>query len=111
MNEPPRVALAGVGYAVPPGIRTNDDPIFDWLKAHQTAGQDLFQGYKERRVLAGDDGPSDLPRTVVDLMVTAANGSAQVSLLDQAASNAESQGNIGAAAGLLKAGGNALSGS
>ena len=50
MIRPPRVALTGVGYAVPPSIRTNDDPIFDWLKAHQTAGQDLFQGYKERRV-------------------------------------------------------------
>jgi 3-oxoacyl-[acyl-carrier-protein] synthase III len=72
MIEPPRVALTGVGYAVPPGIRTNDDPIFDWLKAHQTAGQDLFQGYKERRVLARDDGPPDLPTTVVDLMVPAA---------------------------------------
>jgi 3-oxoacyl-[acyl-carrier-protein] synthase III len=72
MIEPPRVALTGVGYAVPPNIRTNDDPIFAWLKAHQTEGQDLFKGYKERRVLACGDSPSDLPTTVVDLMVPAA---------------------------------------
>jgi 3-oxoacyl-[acyl-carrier-protein] synthase III len=72
MFEPPRVALTGVGYAVPPSIRTNDDPIFAWLKAHQTEGQDLFKGYKERRVLACGDSPSDLPTTVVDLMVPAA---------------------------------------
>jgi 3-oxoacyl-[acyl-carrier-protein] synthase III len=72
MIEPLRVAITGVGHAVPPSIRTNDDPIFDWLRAHQTAGQDLFQGYKERRVLACPDTRSDLPTTVVDLMVPAA---------------------------------------
>src|SRR5262249_50683606 len=53
-------------------IRTNDDPIFSELKARLPAGQDLFQGYKERRVLDGGDSPSDVPATVVDLMVPAA---------------------------------------
>ena len=43
--------LTGVGYAVGPVVRGNDDPIFDWLKAHPQPGQDLFKGYKSRRVL------------------------------------------------------------
>ena len=28
-HEQPRIL--GVGYAVPSNLRTNDDPIFDWL--------------------------------------------------------------------------------
>jgi 3-oxoacyl-[acyl-carrier-protein] synthase-3 len=60
----PTVAITGVGYAVPPDIRTNDDPIFDWLKQHPPPDQNLFQGYKQRRVL--------LPQqSLVDLMVPA----------------------------------------
>jgi 3-oxoacyl-[acyl-carrier-protein] synthase-3 len=67
-----RIAIVGVGYCAPPIVRTNDDPIFDWLKKHQTPGQDLFSGYKERRVLACPDSLSDLPKTLADLMVPAA---------------------------------------
>ena len=60
-----RIAIVGVGASLPDAIRTNDDPIFDWLKAHQQPGQDLFQGYRQRRVLApGQD--------LIDLMVPAA---------------------------------------
>jgi 3-oxoacyl-[acyl-carrier-protein] synthase III len=52
-DEQPRVL--GVGYAVPQNIRTNDDPIFSWLKAHPMAG-DPFQGYTNRVVLGpGED--------------------------------------------------------
>ena len=72
MNQPERVAVAGVGYSVPPLVRTNDDPVFDWLKQHQASGQDLFKGYKERRILACPDNLSDLPRSLPDLMVPAA---------------------------------------
>jgi len=43
-----------------------------------------------------------------DLMVTDANGSAQVSLLDQAAGNAEAEGNAQAASGLIKYAGSQL---
>lgn len=45
-------AILATGSAVPPGIRTNDDPIFDWIKANPPPGPPLFTGYKERRVLA-----------------------------------------------------------
>lgn len=72
MNAVERIALVGVGYSVPPMIRTNDDPIFLWLKQHQAPGQDLFSGYKERRILACPDSLSDLPKTLADLMVPAA---------------------------------------
>jgi len=52
-DQQPR--LLGVGYAVPQNIRTNDDPIFDWLKAHPVQG-DPFQGYVNRVVLGpGED--------------------------------------------------------
>lgn len=72
MNSLERVAIVGVGYFVPPIVRTNDDPIFNWLKQHQAPGQDLFSGYKERRILACPDSLSDLPKTLADLMVPAA---------------------------------------
>ncbi|HTU22468.1 MAG TPA: 3-oxoacyl-[acyl-carrier-protein] synthase III C-terminal domain-containing protein [Gemmataceae bacterium] len=73
MNAPERAAVVGVGYFVPPIIRTNDDPIFSWLKQHQAPGQDLFRGYRERRILACPDSLCDLPKTLADLMVPAAN--------------------------------------
>lgn len=72
MHSPERVAIVGVGYSVPPIVRTNDDPIFNWLKEHQPHGQDLFRGYKERRILACPDSLCDLPKTLADLMVPAA---------------------------------------
>lgn len=53
-NQQPRIV--GVGYAVPPNLRTNDDPIFDWLKAHIPSGSNPFQGYVTRVVLGpGED--------------------------------------------------------
>lgn len=55
-----RTAITGVGYAVPAGIRTNDDPVFDWLRTHHPAGADLFAGYGERRVLEADESLEDL---------------------------------------------------
>jgi 3-oxoacyl-[acyl-carrier-protein] synthase-3 len=58
-------ALAGTGSCVPDTIRGNDDPVFSWLHEHHPAGQDLFQGYDQRRVLVGSE-------SVVDLMVPAA---------------------------------------
>jgi 3-oxoacyl-[acyl-carrier-protein] synthase III len=50
----PRPRIVGLGYELPEAIRTNNDPIFDWLKAHPPPGSDLFKGYDQRRVLAGD---------------------------------------------------------
>lgn len=46
-----RVAILGQGHQVPDHIRGNDDPIFDWLKAHSPSGSDIFTGLKYRRVL------------------------------------------------------------
>jgi 3-oxoacyl-[acyl-carrier-protein] synthase-3 len=52
-DQQPRIL--GVGYAVPPNLRTNNDPIFDWLKAH-AGGNSPFQGYDTRVVLGpGED--------------------------------------------------------
>lgn len=67
-----RTAITGTGYCVPPTVRTNDDPIFDWLKRNDPAGMNLFTGYKERRVLSVPGGASSLPTNLVDLMVPAA---------------------------------------
>ena len=56
MDITPQPRLIGLGYSVPPGRRTNDDPIFDWLKAHVPPSSNPFQGYKTRAVLApGED--------------------------------------------------------
>lgn len=56
MDTKQQPRLIGLGYAVPPGRRTNDDPIFDWLKAHVPPASNPFQGYKTRAVLApGED--------------------------------------------------------
>ncbi len=46
--------ILGAGYAVPAAVRTNDDPIFDWLKQHPPP-HNPFQGYLERRVLNVDE--------------------------------------------------------
>jgi 3-oxoacyl-[acyl-carrier-protein] synthase III len=52
----PQPRIIGLGYSVPPNLRTNDDPIFDWLKAHPPAGGNPFQGYVTRVVLGpGED--------------------------------------------------------
>lgn len=64
MSQDQYVAILGQGYAVPDCIRGNDDPIFDWLKAHSPSGTDLFNGLKYRRVLPAADG-------VIDIMTTA----------------------------------------
>jgi 3-oxoacyl-[acyl-carrier-protein] synthase III len=48
--------IIGLGYAVPMGRRGNDDPIFDWLRAHVPATSNPFQGYQTRAVLTpGED--------------------------------------------------------
>jgi len=52
--------IAGIGHAEPVSVRGNDDPAFDWIKAHQPAGVDLFQGYVSRRVLAPDEDLIDI---------------------------------------------------
>jgi 3-oxoacyl-[acyl-carrier-protein] synthase III len=58
-------AVIATGSALPEQIRTNDDPIFDWLRNNPQYGQALFTGYDQRRVL----GPGE---TVTSIMVAAA---------------------------------------
>ncbi len=48
-------AILGAGYSLPPTIRGNDDPIFDWLRSHHPKNLDLFTGLKTRHVLHGDE--------------------------------------------------------
>jgi 3-oxoacyl-[acyl-carrier-protein] synthase III len=60
----PRPAILATGSAVPETIRTNDDPIFDWLHANPPP-EPLFEGYEERRILRPGE-------RLTDLMVAAA---------------------------------------
>ncbi len=54
MANKQRVAITGLGYAVGSKIRSNDWEGFDWIKSHAPPNEDLFKGYKNRAVLAGD---------------------------------------------------------
>ena len=67
--------IIGTGYAVPSGIRSNDDPIFDWLKANDPHYSQYFDGYRHRRYLTP-------PETVTDLMMTAAQNALNQAGLD-----------------------------
>lgn len=58
-------ALISTGSALPEQIRTNDDPVFDWLRHNPQYGTALFTGYDQRRAL----GPGE---TVTSIMVAAA---------------------------------------
>jgi len=58
-------ALVATGSALPTQIRTNDDPIFAWLRENPQYGEQLFTGYTQRRVL----GPGE---SVTSIMVAAA---------------------------------------
>ena len=53
-------ALLATGSALPATVRTNEDPVFDWLRTHHPAGADLFKGYNERRALAVGEQLADL---------------------------------------------------
>lgn len=59
------VRIIGTGFAVPDQIRTNDAPVFDWIRANRPPHADLFQGLERRRVLAPGE-------TLEGLMATAA---------------------------------------
>jgi 3-oxoacyl-[acyl-carrier-protein] synthase-3 len=62
------IGILGFGYCVPSNIRTNDDPLFNYIKATANAQgiseQSLFTGTKERRYLKPGE-------TLEDLMVQA----------------------------------------
>ena len=54
-----RAALLGVGHALPPTLRHNDDPVFDWIREHDPTGGKLFTGYVQRHVLAAGEHIAD----------------------------------------------------
>jgi 3-oxoacyl-[acyl-carrier-protein] synthase-3 len=65
MKGQQRIAILGVGHCLPETVRSNDDPVFAYLRAHPQPNSDLFAGLKYRRVLL--DG-----ETLLSIMVPAA---------------------------------------
>ena len=73
--------LTGLGYFVPPNIRTNNDPIFQWLREHG-GGQGLFEGFNERRVLApGEDLMTLMPPAARSALDDAGLAASDIDLL------------------------------
>jgi 3-oxoacyl-[acyl-carrier-protein] synthase-3 len=59
-----RIGIIGRGYALGELVRGNDDPVFQFLRAHPPPDRDLFEGLRSRRVLGGS-------QTVVSISVEA----------------------------------------
>jgi 3-oxoacyl-[acyl-carrier-protein] synthase-3 len=55
-----RPALLATGSALPALVRTNDDPVFAWLREHTPPDSDLFRGLSQRRVLQAPETLEDL---------------------------------------------------
>ncbi|MDB5904044.1 MAG: 3-oxoacyl-ACP synthase [Betaproteobacteria bacterium] len=72
-----RVGIVGRGYSLPATIRTNDDPIFDWLKKNDPGYQQLFYGYGTRHVLKPGE-------SIVTTMQSAARSALDMAKLDVA---------------------------
>ena len=69
--------ILGLGYFVPPNLRTNDDPIFDWIHEYLQKNPGVsnpFQGYDTRVVL----GPGE---DLMTMMVPAAMNALQAAKL------------------------------
>ncbi len=74
--------IIGTGYAVPPGIRGNDDPIFDWLNANNPDRDKLFSGYNTRHVLLTDQSVTDIMKPACEMAMAAAGvEAAEIDLL------------------------------
>lgn len=65
--------ILGTGHTVPGKIRLNDDPIFDWIKANDPAGLDLFAGYDKRHVLSDGEQMIDIMLPAAKLALADAN--------------------------------------
>src|SRR5258707_5238929 len=59
------IGIIGMARQLPDTIRTNDDPIFDWIHKNRPDGEGLFTGYDKRHVLAQGE-------TVLDILTPAA---------------------------------------
>jgi 3-oxoacyl-[acyl-carrier-protein] synthase-3 len=69
--------ILGLGYFVPPNLRANDDPIFDWIHQYLQKNPNVsnpFQGYNTRVVL----GPGE---DLMTMMVPAAMNASQAANL------------------------------
>lgn len=65
-----RIAITGTGAAVGDIIRSNDDPVFTWVRQNPPPNHDIFDGLTFRRVL----GPG---QSVVSIAVAAATEALQ----------------------------------
>jgi 3-oxoacyl-[acyl-carrier-protein] synthase-3 len=80
IDQQPRIL--GLGYAVPSNRRLNDDPIFDWLKAHIPAGSNPFQGYDTRAVLGpGEDLMTIMVPAALDALQDAERNPADIDMV------------------------------
>lgn len=75
MNKLTISGIKGQGFAFPETLRTNDDPVFDWLKDNNPAGKELFTGYDKRFVLLPDEN-------LMTVMVPAAKQALAEALLE-----------------------------
>ncbi|WP_372675124.1 3-oxoacyl-ACP synthase III family protein [Aquicoccus sp.] len=64
--------IIGTGYSIPSKVRTNDDPIFDWLKNNQPEGKDLFKGFDVRHVLSDDEKLIDIMKPAAQMALASA---------------------------------------
>jgi 3-oxoacyl-[acyl-carrier-protein] synthase-3 len=70
-----RCGITGRGYALPQTKRSNDDPVFSWLRSNDPSSLNhYFTGYMTRHVLGPDEN-------VVDLMVSASEDAMQMACL------------------------------
>lgn len=72
MTTPLPPAILGTGYALPLGQRENTDPIFDWLRKHNTDPKKLFSGYDKRHYLIPGETIVGLMKTAAEMAMTAA---------------------------------------
>lgn len=68
-------SILGAGYALPAQIRTNEDPIFDWIKANNPVGENLFTGYKTRHILHDSEPILAIMKPAVEQALADANRS------------------------------------
>src|SRR5258705_7897542 len=54
------IGIIGMARRLPDNIRTNNDPIFDWIHKHHPDGEGLFTGYDKRHVLAEGETELDI---------------------------------------------------
>ncbi len=59
-----KIGITGLGYAVGSGVRTNDDPVFGWLKRHRVENRDLFEGYKDRAILEDGETVDEVVKSI-----------------------------------------------